>query len=360
MADWTQPFSAAYRFMRVSRATGNETGLVEGIRGGKLTINQDTQTFESADVDTLAMMDFGADLVRGYLDATFDDGSTESVCLGTWLINVPARDMNGEIDECSAYLDGRLSELQADSFDAPIVVPAGSNIIETARGIAEGAGLTVRAVASDATLGAPWYFGLDDDGETDGGSKLDAINALLRVAGYSSARTDPWGVVVMAPAQSVTDDPPVWRFEEGLTATFLDEGNDEHDKRDVCNVVLAVFETDEATTIGEAVDDDPDSEYSTVTLGRRKVAKYFYRDTATQAQANAKAAELLATNQSTIKRLTLTHVYSPARVGDVVAVSWPSKGIEGTYVVRTQDVSIGSAGCLTTSELRRFERGANA
>jgi hypothetical protein len=43
-------------------------------------------------------------------------------------------------------------------------------------------------------------------------------------------------------------------------------------------------------------------------------------------------------------------------VGDVVQVKWPSAGINGTYVVRTQTVDIGSAGCLTQSELRAFER----
>ena len=186
--------------------------------------------------------------------------------------------------------------------------------------------------------------------------RSDAVNSLLSLAGYSAASTDALGRVVMAPYVDPDRRTPVWTFEEGINATFLSKAEEERDSRDVCNVVLAIYESDEQTTIGEAVDDDPMSPYSTVSLGRRKVAKYSYNSTATQAEADAKAAELLKTQQSTIRRVKLSHVHCPARVGDVVQVKWPSAGISGTYVVRTQTVDIGSAGCLTQSELRAFER----
>lgn len=356
MADWTKPFEASYRFMRVSRSTGYETEQLEGIRGGTLTINQDTATFESASVDTAEFFDLGADLVRGYLDAAFEDGTTESVRLGTWLASIPSREVDGESESCTAYLDGRLVELQQDSFDAPIVIPSGENIVGYAEGIATAIGLDVSATSSGATLGSEWVFGLDSDSDGSGGSKLDAVNALLSMAGYSSASTDEMGRVVMAPYVDPSRRNPVWTFAEGESATFLARATEERDSRDVANVVLAIFETDSSTIVGEAIDDDPQSPYSTVSLGRRKVAKYIYNDTATQSAANAKAEELLATNQATIRRVTLQHVYCPARVGDVVRVEWPSAGIDGSYVIRTQQVEIGSAGCLTTSELRAFER----
>ena len=360
MADWTKPFEAAYRFVRVDRLTGYETETLEGFENGTLSINQDTQTFESAQADTAAFMDLGADLVRCYLDATFYDGADESVCLGTWLLNIPSADIDGEVESCAAYLDGRLAELQDDGFDAPIVVPSGTNIVELARGIAEGAGLSVRATPNEKELGAAWQFGFSDSGEGSGGAKLDAVNELMGLVGYASARTDPYGVVIMGKAQNAAEDAPVWTFREGEGATFLAKAKRERDTRDVKNVVHAIYETDEKTVIGEAVDDDPTSPFSTVSLGRRNVANYQYRDEATQAEADAKAAELLATAQSVIRRVTLRHVYCPARVGDVVAVEWPTAGISGRYVIRTQSVAIGSAGCLTTSELRAFERRANA
>ena len=356
MADWTRPFTATYRFMRVSRSTGYETAQLDGITGGTLQVNQDTATFESATLGTAAYFDLGADLVRGYLDATWEDGTEESVCLGTWLATIPGRNVDGATETCTAYCDGRLQELQDDSFSAPIVVDAGENIVATAQAIAEGAGLTVVATPSADTLGTAWAFGLSSESDGDGGSKLDAVNALLKLAGYGSASTDELGRVVMKPYTDPSSRTPVWTFEEGINATFLAEAEEERDSREVANVVLAIYESDDSTTIGEAVDDDPQSPYSTVRLGRRKFAKYSYNSMATQTAADAKAAELLRTNQSTIRRVKLRHVHCPARVGDVVAVSWPSAGISGSYVVRTQTIDIGSAGCLTASELRAFER----
>lgn len=356
MADWLEPFEASYRFVRVSRLAGYEVGEVDGIRSGTLEVNRDTATYESAQVDAVTSIDVGSDLLRCYLDASWEDGSTESVCLGTWLCSVPGRSIDGEQEACTAYLDGRLQELQDDSFEAPIVVPAGTNIVAYAKQVATDAGMAVNATPSSSTLGASWSFGLESDNDEDGGSKLDAVNALLRLAGYSSASTDERGAIVMQPYRDPAGRAPVWTFEEGVNATFLAQASEELDSRDVANVVLAIFETDGATIIGKAVDSSPDSPYSTVSIGRRKVAKYSYNSTATQAQANAKALELLETNQTVIHRVTLQHVHCPARVGDVVAVEWPSAGISGTFLVRTQSIAIGSAGCMTTSELRSFVR----
>ena len=356
MADWHEPFTATYRFMRVSRSTGYETEQIEGIKGGTLQVNQDTATFESATLGTARYFDLGADLVRGYLDAEWEDGTTESVCLGTWLVNIPGRAIDGVTETCTAYLDGRLQELQDDSFSAPVVVDAGENIVSTAAAIAQQAGLTVVSTPSSETLGTAWSFGLQAQGDEDGGSKLDAVNSLLQLASYGSATTDEMGRVIMRPYVEPEYRSPSWTFEEGVNATFLSKADEERDSSDVCNVVLAIYESDAQTTIGEAVDDDPMSPYSTVNLGRRKVAKYYYYQTATQEAADKTALTLLHTQQSTIRRVKLQHVHAPIRVGDVVAVKWPSAGIDGTYVVRRQTIDIDSPGCLTESELRAFER----
>lgn len=358
MADWARPFRSSYRFVRVSRTTGYELGQLDYIGEGTLTVNRDTATYESARAETASSADVGSDLVRCYLDASWEDGTTESVCLGTWLLSIPERIVTDSSETCAAYLDGRLVELEEDGFSKGVNLPVGTNMVAYAKGIAEGAGLEVIASPSSATLGAPWAFGLDSD-EGEAGSKLDAINELLQMAGFGSATTDPYGRVVMAPNASTSTTEPAWTFEEGPSATFLREAKEERDSRDVCNVVQAVYESEGGTTVGEAVDTDPASPYSTVTLGRRKFKRYVYHGTATQAQANAKAAELLRTQQSTVRRVTLQHVWCGARVGDVVEVRWPSAGISGRYVIRTQDVELGSPGCLTTSELRLFERRSN-
>ena len=45
---WLASFRSSYRYIRVSRATGLETGAIESFTGGSISRNQDTDTYESA------------------------------------------------------------------------------------------------------------------------------------------------------------------------------------------------------------------------------------------------------------------------------------------------------------------------
>lgn len=352
--DWHRPFSSSYMVTRVSRLTGRETRHLGFLSSGAISVNRDTELFESASLTCSEPIEPGSDVLRVHLVAE-QDGAQERVCLGTFSASSPARKVGQGAGAYEVRCEGMLSDLARDSFEAPITIPAGSNIVETARAIAS-ASASVQAVPSDAALTSAWTFGLEGGNNGDGGSKLDAVNALLRMAGYSSAWTDPRGTVMMTPYREPADMAPVWTFAEGPDATFLAEAEEERDGSKVANVVLAIYEDDGGTVVGQAVDDDPRSPYSTVSTGRRRVAKYRYDGTVAQSRADAKAAELLRTQQSTIRRVTLSHVRCPARVGDAVTVDWPSEGINGKFVIRTQSIRIGSAGCLTTSELRAFER----
>lgn len=360
MADWTKPFESGWRWVRVSRLTGYETEQLPNLTTGSLTINSDTDTFESASVDCIGALDVGNDLVRCYLDATWPDGTTESVCMGTWLPSIPSRDVSGSYQECSVQLDGRLLELAEDSFENIYTVKANQNPVSKAKSICEGANLkVVQADTFSGTLGTNWRFGLDGmngEGIADSGSKLQAVNGLLAAADFRAAQTDPFGNVVFRKDAEIDSTTPVWDFREGPSATFLNEATDEFDATDVANKVIAVFETEGATTIGIATDTDPASPWSTVSMGRTKAKVYNFDSAVTQAQANRKAADLLRTQQSVVHRVTIQHVHCPVRVGDVVSINYGSAGIAGTFIVRTQDVDLGSAGCLTKSELRRFVR----
>lgn len=350
-------FSSSYRAVRVSRETGMEVSVIPNvINGGSITRNIDTAEYESGDVDIVGALDVGADLVRLYHDITHWDGTTESYPIATMLPNVPSKELRGPLATSGVKLSGRLSELAEDEYEYPVIIPAGANAVEEARAIAVGAGLEVVADQSDWTLSADWVVGMggEADEPTD---KLGVVNRLLSIAGFASARTDPYGRVVMARYRDPSEQSPVVTFREGEEATFLNDAKVERDKSSVANVVIVVYSTQDDEVRGVAYDDNPLSPYSTVTTGRRKTARYEYSDLATQEQANAKAEELLRTQQSVIHRVTLSHVYEPAiACGDPVGLEWATHGISGTFTVRTQKVEMG-AGCITESELRRFERG---
>lgn len=372
MADWTRPFEAAYTWWRVPRSSyrstddgffdiGTEVEQIANITGGRIEINDNTETFETATVDCIGPLDVGTDLLRCHLIATWEDGAIEDVVLGTFLSSVPSRDVRGSYEQCEARLDGRLMELADDAFESVYVVPKGNNGWAYYSATARGCGLTFANTYVDVNdvpiqpMQSTMAFGLTADSDNDGGSKLDFLNALTRIWDYRAAKTDQYGRIRMQLPVDY-DAGPVWTFAEGGSATFLSEAEDERDATEVCNVVRAVYESSESTVIGIAVDDDPLNPYSTASLGRRKVATYSYQDTVTQAQANATAKRLLDTQRSVVHRVTIQHVWCGARVGDVVALDYPSAGIGGKFAIAKQTIEVGSAGCMTTSELRRFER----
>lgn len=355
MADWSEPFDAEYRHMRVSRATGRETELLAQFdQSGTLSYNQDKQTKASGSCTVHDALSIGADLVRVYVDATGQvTGWQESACLGTYLPSVASYDVDGDSRKATVKLEGRLKELSDDDFDAPVCAPAGTDPVAFAAQVVRGCGLeAVGELESGYELSVPWSFGL----ESGEGSKLAAVNALLDLAGFASVDTDAYGRVVFSRYADPAERAPSHSFTEGENARFLAQMTDERDASDVKNVVKAVYSTQESTVVGVATDDDPDSPWSTVSLGRRVVGTYDYSDEATQAQADAKAAELLRSNQSVIHRVTLRHVLVPwLSVGDVVDIDWPTGGVSGRFAIRTQDIDLG-AGCLVTSEVKRSER----
>lgn len=357
---WRGRFKASYRFMRVNRSTGLEIGRVGNITGGTITRNQDTSVYETASVDYVGSLDIGTDLLRVYLDAGSTDGSSSrTVALGTFLVSTPSISIDGAKRSGTADLYGRLRELSDDDFDTAYQVDAGENAVAKAAAIARAAGLTVIAEPSTYTLTAPWTFGVS--GGTDSVSdKLSAINKLLDAAGFNAARTDTLGRVIMSRYTKQGERPIVWDFSEGVGCHVLPQATDELDRLAISNVVHVDYTTQESSVRGTAVDDDPDSEWSTVNVGRRIVKSYSYSSlpdgTTTaeaQALANTKALELLKTERSILRRLTFTTMYAPVDVGDAHSFVSQTLGISRRYAVRKIDISL-KAGCPMKIESRNF------
>lgn len=364
--DWTHPFTANYRFMRVSRLTGDEVGLLTGIRsGGTIERNDDTTTRESATVDVEGALSIGPDLVRIWMDAVDDQtGEAESVALGTFVPQVSSRTATGPLSSSQATLYGRLKELDDDMFGRTFQVMSGSNAVDEARSICEDCGLEVVAEQSDYTVPETLTYAMTTDGGDTGGlTKLGVVNDLLGRAGFSSAYTDPMGRVVMRRYVEPADRAPSATMAEGARARFLREVTDSKDASDAANVVYAVYqfskgEGDDAidvTVVGSAYDYGPGDELSIAAMGRRVVRRESYDDEATQEQADAKAAELLATSQALVRRLEITHTYLPINLADTIRFSYPSASIDGKFAVRTQRIELGP-GCKTKTEAKRYER----
>ena len=358
---WQERFTSAFRVMRVSRETGDELSQVAGIlNGGEISRNQDKSTFESGSLDFVGGFDVGRDLVRVYLDATFTDGQQVSECLGTFLAQAPDTDINGSRASGSVDLYGRLVELSDDDFDHPYQIAKGSNAVQAAMRICKESGLDVVADPSDFVLASDVVFGTGGTGDDEPDDKLKAVNALLSAAGFQSAKTDPWGRVVMRRYVEPNARPIAHVFTEGKDARFLASMERSFDRSNVANVVHADYSTQGATIRGTYIDET--SEYGTQSTGRRIVKRYEFQgmpEGTTQAEqqeaADAKAKSMLETERSIIDRLTFTHIYRPLSVGDAIRMDYASAGLSKRMATRTQRLSL-TAGCPIKCEARSFER----
>ena len=360
MPDWKKRFAASYRYMRVDRKTGLDVERLRNIRnGGSIERNQDT-SYETGKVEYLGGLDLGSDLLRIYLDAEFPDGTTATEPLGTFVVSTPKRSTGYNSSE--ADLSGRLSEVAEDEFDAPRSLAAGSNAVDEAARLLREAGLEVVAEPSDFKLTTTWVVGAIGNGGSSYATRLKAVNALLDAAGFSAASCDPMGRVLLCRYVEPDKRSPAMVMEEGKEARFEDGGTEELDKSSVANVVHVDYSTTDESVRGTAIDADPSSQYSTVTRGWRKSAKYTKSELPPgstpeerQVSANAEAAPLLRTQQSAIHRLKVTHIYAPVTVADAIDVRWPSAGISGNFAIRKQTLTL-VGGCPMELEMRRFER----
>lgn len=367
MADWSEPFIARYRAVRVSRRTGEEAGEIgSALSGGTIERNGDTAVKEQASLTFAGSPAVLPDLVRIYLDAEFyATGVRESVPLGTFVPVVGDRTFSGSVAKSASTLYGRLKELDDDCFDRTFQVPAGTRAVEYAAGIARGAGLEVSAEESSYELPETLTYALTTggDGETGGLTKLGVVNDLLDRAGFSSAATDPMGRVLMRRYAAPAERAPAASWAEGAAARFLRSVTDARDLSGAANYVVAVFEPSSGAegeqpvaVVGTAADYGPGGELSIAAVGRRITRRETYQQEATQEQADAKAAELLATSRAVVRTLKLTHVYAPGvAVGDAIDFSYPSAGVAGRFAVRTQRITLGTA-CRTETEARLYER----
>lgn len=355
-------FETSIRVMRVDRQTGNETGRMAGVlRGGAVTRNQDTEVTESATLDYVSDMEPDAGLVRIWADLSYEDGGHESIALGTFLPDGPKREVSGgEASSQPLNLYGRLRELADDQFPYPVSLQAGADPLEFIDNTIREAGLTLAPhQTAEYRLGSTWTFGMDDSAQK---SKLSAINELLTLMGWNSARTDPMGQVTLSPYVQPKDRAPSWTFREGAGARFLRSMTDERDWFDTRNQIIVIYSDEDRDIRGIATDLNPGSEFSLPNRGRIISQTYTYTDIPdgmsdadAKAMADAKAAELLATAQAVIRRVTFTHIYAPVSLGDVVTLDYPSGGVRDNFAIRTQKISL-TAGLPVECEARSFTR----
>ena len=366
MTDWWKKRSkrTTFRFMRVSRKTGEELEVIPILKGGTITRNNDVRILDTAEVECVGKLDIGADLVRIYMEAEWSGGHTETVVLGTFIPMVPSRNVYRGYSTSTVKLYGRLQELLQDKFARPVTIAKDANAVKEAKKVVEGIGLTCLCDDSDykTTRVRTYGIGADQNNSEVDGTKLGMVNDLMTLADFRAAKDDVMGNILLRKYIDPTKRPAAYSMAEGIDCKFEPEMTDEFDITDTANHTVVVYKGEKETYVGEAWDRDPDSVYSTVSRGYTITQNYEYSDIPVggstgekQAYADKRAKTLLETNQSSIRRVTMTSAYYPATVNDSLAIDYPSGGISDKFEIRVQKLTL-TAGCPVETELRNFVR----
>lgn len=339
-----------WSFRRVDRRDFSEGPEIGCITGGELTFSA------LDDLKVTGTLDFEGEaapegVIRVYY--SFESGGERvEEPLATLFAScskptLDGRSASGKL-ECSSSLKPMSKKLARTPFS----VPAGSDAVSVAAGIAGECGLPVSATPSAYRTPSETVFDA-------GTSLLEVANGMLDMAGYSSCMPDPYGTVVMKPYIEPSKRAVAFAFSDGGASVMYPEVSPESEL-DVPNVCSMRYESDSGALWAVAENADPADPRSTANsdeVGMFEEVSELEGDTAGERLASLKAlaASRLADASVTVEKVSLSHAWLPVWPADAVSVDYAAAGIRWTGTVSSTRVDL-SAAMKCDTELRRFSR----
>ena len=340
MIDWLSSMQHNYEFYVVDPATWKDSKPINTIT--KCTINRDlsTETLGSATLDSTEIME--ECYVRIYLVA-IQNGVTEKIPLGTFLIQTPSVGYDGKVSSVSMDAYTPLIELKGSNPPIGYSLLKGTPIMSTASTLCrENMRAPVVMTDSEDVINSKTGFvsNLDD-------TWMSYIKDLIANAKYSFG-LDEMSRVIFEPNRDFGSLRPVWTYNDDNSSILYPDIDDKRDLYSVPNVVEVVYSTDAGYKSSRVVNDDESSPVSTVNRGREVI----YRDTnpsfagiPTQQQIDDYAVQLLRNLSSLEHTITYKHGYCPVKVGDCVLLNYTRAGLNNVKAkVISQSISC-ETGC---------------
>jgi hypothetical protein len=322
MMDWrSSGILHSLEYMSVDPLTGQDKALVGNVLdGGAINWDWLTSLKLRATVPYVGPWALGNDWLRVYAASSLGD-ERERTALGTFMASTPGYSVQGAYRTGEAQLYSVLQMLMEQVVEGILTSPAGTNAVTYAASMARSCGLTVIADASAYTLSRPAVFGVDDEGDD---TMLSVANSLLAYAGFASADVDGYGNVLLRRYVNPADASPTVTFAaDSRSIVTRDPVWVDFDAFAVPNRFVAACSNEDGCMVAVAVNDDPDSPYSTVSRGRAIAMRETVSDIASQDALQALAERRLAEVSSAVERVTFRHNYTPYRVGDAIALEYP-------------------------------------
>lgn len=332
--DWHRSMRQTPRFYRVDPVSWRDVEPLDTVSGCKVTRDLESDGRESAQLTFDGML-VGEMWVRCYVDCE-QDGTSERVPIGTWLVQSPKRNLGSSVSEVSAVAYSSLHVLREERLPVLWHAAAGSHCVDEARNVCERYGTAPVLASKGNTRLADHYVA------PNGKTALDVARVLANAASMDVG-VDAMGRVTIHPSPKPESLLPSWTFrddERSIMEPGVGEELDWYDVPNVCEVVAG-------NIVGRASNDDPASILSTESRGRRVVMRVENPEElkagATQELADLIAQRRLQEACATEHTLEVPHGLCPLKLGDGAEVDWRAMGLRmvGQVVRQQVDVTTG-------------------
>ena len=320
MIDWTKSMQQTYEYYIVDPNTWCDTIKLNNVKSCSINRDSDVETLGSATIDITESV--GECYIRVYLIAN-QNGITEKIPLGTFLVQTPSSSFNGKIRNVSMDVYTPLLELKEKQPPIGYSILKDSNIMEYAYLITrENARAPVVKTECSETLTGDFVSNTEDTWITFG-------KDLISNAKYEYD-LDEMGRILFSPKQDLASLQPVWTYTDDNSSILYPDIDMNHDLYGIPNVVEVIYSNGKNYYYKRVVNDDVNSPISTVNRGREII----YRETKpsltgepTELQIEEYATTLLRNLSSVEYTVTYTHGYCPVRLGDCVRLNYSRAGL---------------------------------
>lgn len=338
MPDWSASMQQTYEFYLVDPNTWTDTQLLTTATSCNISRDSEAETLGSATIDIVDSV--GEAYIRVYL-ITIQNGVREKHPLGTYLVQTPSSNFNGKMRVVSMDAYTPLLELKESPPPLGYSILKYENVMDAAYRIVRE---HVRApvIKPDCDIKLHYDF-VADTSDT----WLSFVTDLIANAKYELA-LDEMGRVLFAPKQDTASLQPVWTYDDSNSSILYPDISMDHDLYGVPNVVEVVHSISGEYLYSRVVNDDPNSQTSTVNRGREIIYRVTDPDVLgepTQPMIDEYAVKVLRELSTLEYTITYKHGYCPVRVGDCVRLNYERAGLTNIKAkVIAQDITCG-VGC---------------
>jgi hypothetical protein len=289
-------------------------------------------------------IDYLQNRIQPFMEVQMRDGGWISFPLGIFLLSTPTRsDEDGIVmREIEAY-DG-LVVLDDDKFTERFFIAGGTKYTQAVEDLLRSAGVRKFNV-SDAS----YTVGQSGIEFKVGTSKLQAVNSLLSAINYTPIWVDADGNYTSYPYVSPSNRASEYTYEDNDISIIYNGMEEELDLFSVSNVwVVTQSNPEKEPLVSSLINDDPDSQTSTVNLGRNIVDFREVEDIADQETLDAYTERIAFEASQLFGKLKFKTALMPFHeYSDVLEVRYSPLEINDSFSETSWTMELKAGGQMT-------------